>query len=76
MPVPRKPPLTVAQILSRADSHHARTGRWPGQSSGPVPGAPGESWRAVNLALHCGFRGLPGGDSLLRLLRRSGRGAP
>src|SRR5262249_12307602 len=35
---------------------------------------PGESWRAINLSLWVGLRGLPGGDSLSRLLSRK-RGA-
>jgi hypothetical protein len=45
----RLPPLTVAQILAWADAHRARTGEWPRVLSGPIPEAPGESWRAVNL---------------------------
>jgi hypothetical protein len=67
------PPLTVAQILGWADAHHARAGEWPGVLSGPIPEAPGETWKAVNMALYRGFRGLPGGDSLARLLRRRRR---
>ncbi|HZY83283.1 MAG TPA: hypothetical protein VFE78_00520 [Gemmataceae bacterium] len=69
----RTPPLTVAQILRWADLHRGRTGRWPGENSGPVLDAPGEGWSAVNQALRAGRRGLPGGDTLVRLLRRSGR---
>jgi hypothetical protein len=65
--------LTTEQILRWAEAYHARTGYWPGVLSGAVPGAPGESWRALNLALTLGYRGLPGGDSLARLLRRHGR---
>jgi hypothetical protein len=41
-----------------------------------VADAPAESWRALNTALREGYRGLPGGGSLARLLgsgRRSGR---
>lgn len=72
----RKPPLSVAQIMSWADSHRARTGRWPSCTDGQVHGAPGETWVNVNQALTKGLRGLPGGDTLLRLLRRSGRGVP
>jgi hypothetical protein len=41
--------------------------------SGPIPEAPGESWRAVNLALYKRLRGLAAGDSLAQLLRRQGR---
>jgi DNA-binding CsgD family transcriptional regulator len=40
-----------------------------------VAGAPGESWRAVDQALRRGCRGLPGGGSLARMLRRA-RGVP
>jgi hypothetical protein len=70
-----RPPLTVEQILAWADAHHARTGRWPHAGSGPVEGAPGEVWGNVNAALYDGHRGLPGGDSLARLLdRRRARG--
>jgi hypothetical protein len=66
--------LTVRKVLAWADAHRARTGHWPSAASGPVRGAPGENWAAINLALHNGYRGLPGGDSLTRLLeRRRGR---
>jgi hypothetical protein len=71
------PPLTVEQILAWADAHHARTGRWPHAMSGPIPEAAGETWRAVNLALWQGHRGMPGGVSLSALLdehRRGGEG--
>jgi hypothetical protein len=67
------PKLTVAQILRWADAHHRRAGKWPWSDSGPVAEATGESWQAINNALHRGLRGLPGGDSLARLLVRSGR---
>jgi hypothetical protein len=70
-----RPPLTVAQILAWADDHRARTGAWPGAASGPVAGAAGETWAALNVALRLGHRGLPGGDTLARLLTRE-RGAP
>jgi DNA-directed RNA polymerase specialized sigma24 family protein len=67
---PRKPTLTVAEILRWADAHKRRTGGWPSVTSGPVAGVPDLTWRAVDDALRGGFRGLPGGDSLARLLRR------
>jgi hypothetical protein len=66
-------PLSEALILGWADGHHTRTGRWPGAHSGPVADTPGEHWGAINAALHNGLRGLPGGDSLARLLVRRGR---
>jgi hypothetical protein len=65
--VPRKPPLTTDQILSWADAFHARTGHWPNRHSGTIPGT-GESWSAVDAALVQGFRGLPKGGSLIKLL--------
>jgi hypothetical protein len=61
-------PLTEGQILTWADEHHDRTGEWPSESSGPIPGATGETWHAVQGALRSGHRGLPGGSSLARLL--------
>ncbi len=64
------PPLSVEQILVWADEHRARTGAWPVTSSGPVVGGLGDSWAAVNAALENGLRGLPGDDSLARLLAR------
>jgi hypothetical protein len=64
------PPFTVGQILTWADAHHARTGGWPGGKGGPIPESPGETWTAVEQALAGGLRGLPGGDTLARLLAR------
>jgi pyrroloquinoline quinone (PQQ) biosynthesis protein C len=70
----RRRPLTVEQILAWADEHHAQLGRWPGENSGRVTAAPREDWNAINRALRQGLRGLPGADSLARLLARHGRG--
>jgi hypothetical protein len=61
-------PLTQEQILAWADAHHERTGQWPGQKSGPIPEAPGETWTAVELALSRGRSGLPARSSLAKLL--------
>ena len=41
---------------------------------GPVGGAPGETWGNVHAALAWGYRGLPRGSSLSRLLAQHGRG--
>jgi hypothetical protein len=62
------PKLSLKRILALADAHRARTGEWPTSYSGPVEGAPGETWAAINLALMRGTRGLPGGSSLADLL--------
>src|SRR5262249_16633575 len=58
------------QILSWADDHRRRTGRWPTPTAGPVPAAPGEVWANVQQALSKGLRVLPGGDSPAGLLAR------
>jgi hypothetical protein len=67
---PAQPPLTVEQILDWADAHRARAGKWPAVTSGPNPEATGEAWKVVDNALRRGWRGLPGGDTLARLLAR------
>jgi hypothetical protein len=69
------PPLSEALILRWAQAHHAATGRYPKAASGPVAAAPGEHWRSLDMSLRRGWRGLPGGDSLARLLMRHGRTA-
>jgi hypothetical protein len=63
------PPYTEEQVLAWADARYDRTGKWPTHQDGPVPGAPGESWTAVDKALRDGLRGLPGSSSLARLLQ-------
>ena len=68
-----RPPLTVAQILAWADAHFARTGCWPSGYTGPVAGAPGEKWAGLDQALRVGVRGLPGGDTLAKVLDRRRR---
>jgi hypothetical protein len=73
-PQRRRPLLTIPEILRWADAHLARTGRWPAARSGRIPEAPGETWAGVHKALRKGLRGLPGGSSLVRLLREQ-RGA-
>jgi len=62
------PPLTVEQILAWADAHRAHTGNWPTQYSGSINDTPGESWAGVNSALRRGYRGLPAGVTLAKLL--------
>jgi hypothetical protein len=70
-----RPALKLSHILQWADSHHRRTGKWPGQTSGFIPEAPGTTWNAVDMALRQGHRGLPGHSSLGRLLHER-RGVP
>jgi hypothetical protein len=64
------PQLSEDTILLWAQAHHARVGTWPSQGSGPVYGVTREIWANLDQALRYGRRGLPGGDSLSRLLAR------
>jgi hypothetical protein len=63
-----RPPLSVEQILDWADAHRAVHGCWPRVGAGAVVGVPGEYWNGIDRALKRGFRGLPGGTTLKRLL--------
>jgi hypothetical protein len=62
------PHLTRDQILRWAETHHRRTGKWPSSNSGPIADSPGDTWKGVDLALRHGYRGLPRGPSLAKLL--------
>jgi hypothetical protein len=64
------PRLTIKTIRRWIEEHHGATGRWPTVYSGPVAGQPGENWHMVNSALDKGLRGLPGGSSLAKVLRK------
>lgn len=64
----QRPPLSIPRILGWADAHFKQTGSWPTVESGAVKGPPDESWRAISQALDHGYRDLPGGSSLARLL--------
>lgn len=77
----RLPRLSLRQILAWADAHHQRFGKWPISESGEVSDASGETWKAVDLALRHGRRGLSGGSSLAKSLAtrravRNNRGLP
>src|SRR5262249_11835940 len=63
------PRLSRAKILRWARAHRRRHGKWPVEGSGMVEGAPGETWKAVDMALRYGLRGLPGGSSLAKFLK-------
>jgi hypothetical protein len=62
------PNLTLEQILVWANAHHAAHGRWPTDKSGPITGAPDETWCGIAKALSKGRRGLTGTATLSRLL--------
>jgi hypothetical protein len=46
-------------------------GGWPNGESGFIPHSGGETWKAVEMALFQGLRGLPGGLTLARLRSQS-----
>jgi hypothetical protein len=48
----------------------------PTADRGPIPEAPGETWGAVEHALHDGLRGHPGGDSLAQFGRDAVKSVP
>jgi hypothetical protein len=60
--------LGIERILAWADSHHAATGSWPTLHSGKVVDTAGENSYTINGNLKVGRRGLPGGQSLAKLL--------
>lgn len=64
------PRLTIKQVLGWVDAYYTVWKRWPHNRSGPIDGAPGETWRSVNDALYLGRRGFPRGSSLAKLLDR------
>ena len=59
--------LTTEQILAWADKHKQATGELPRMRSGRIRGTD-ETWAGINHALRIGYRGLPGGTTLVRLL--------
>jgi hypothetical protein len=63
-----RPRLSIRKIFRWAVWHHRRTGQWPTSQSGPVEGTVSATWCGINRALIGGYRGLPGGSSLPRLL--------
>lgn len=66
--------LTEEEILTWAEAHFKRSGKWPSPTAAPIEEAPELTWRGVDAALQYGGRGLPGGSSLSRLLAdRTGR---
>jgi hypothetical protein len=62
------PPLNRTKILEWAELHHRRNEKWPSCESGAIHGASGETWKAVQMALVQGLRGLVGSTSLAKLL--------
>jgi hypothetical protein len=67
----QKERLTEEFILDRIRDHKKLTGKFPTTSSLSVAGGyEGDTWNGYSLALSQGFRGLPGGSSLAKLLAK------
>lgn len=64
------PKLIEKEIFLWAKAYFDRTGKWPTPETGPIVESPGETWKAVSMALVQGLRGFPGGSSLARVLRK------
>jgi hypothetical protein len=64
------PRLTIKQILAWADACHEQTGKWPTERAGAIEGSSGETWMRISIALRDGFRALPAGKSLARILAK------
>ncbi|QEL16703.1 hypothetical protein PX52LOC_03666 [Limnoglobus roseus] len=62
--------LTAELIPGWADVQRAETGKWPRRECGVVVAAPTETWYLVDSAMVAGTRGLPGSDSVAKLLAR------
>ena len=56
-----------------ADNWFKREGKYPVVLSGNIPETMGEAWSNIQTLLRVGLHGLPGGSSLSRLLKKSGR---
>jgi hypothetical protein len=64
----RPKPLTMEEVRKWMGAHRSATGKWPTGDSGLVRDAPcRETWKAIEMALRKGSRGLPAGWSLARL---------
>ena len=63
------PRLSLREILDWADQYVAQHRQRPITQSGAVAGT-SQTWARIDDALRKGFRGLPGGSSLVRVLRR------
>ncbi len=72
--IDRYRPIRVEEILAWADAHRAAHRTLPTREAGEIPQS-GDTWSAINRCLQYGFRGLPGGSTLIRLLKKH-RGLP
>jgi hypothetical protein len=56
---PKRPRLSIEEILRWADDWFAAHGRWPNVNSGLIPGTIDDTWSRIDDALRNGYRGLP-----------------
>jgi hypothetical protein len=69
-----QPPLTKDIIINACNEYYNLTNKWPTQiTKDPVPGLPNNTWRSVDACLRVGSRGLLGGTSLSKLLKKYGK---
>jgi hypothetical protein len=66
-----RPPLTLEQVLAWGNAYRLDHGRWPNRTAGPIPGAPGEKWVNIDMALRHGRRGMPHGMTLAILFAQN-----
>jgi hypothetical protein len=69
---PKRPPLSIEEILRWADEWFAFHGKWPNINSGLIPGTIDDTWGRIDDGLRNGHRELPksSGLSLARLLEQ------
>ncbi len=67
---PRRPELTIEEILAWADAWFERHRQWPRVKSGRIPHALGQTWAAIDACLRKSGRGLVGPTSLAEVLER------
>jgi hypothetical protein len=68
-------PLNIKTIVGWAKLHHRRTGKWPSSKSGVIEEAGDNThWKGVDSALRTGGRGLRGGTTLAKVMRRYRKG--
>jgi hypothetical protein len=63
--------LTETTILNWCDEYFSAHGKYPGQGSEALESMDSETFNNINAALTSGHRGLPGGSSLAKLLRKN-----
>ncbi len=66
------PRLSERTVLQWAKTYHEAVGSWPTGMSEFNPASPDDTWPAIDGALRQGLRGLKGGLTIAKLLRKHG----